>query len=586
MENSVISQGRTLVRQRERQPTPTSGFRIPEWTSLVLPMFITIVILIPIGILAVEIFTPTVDLWRRMWNTFLPRVLWNTLRLVAGVGFGTFAIGTLFAWLVTAFEFPGRRYFDHLLLLPLAIPGFIIGFIYVATFEFAGPVQTTLRGWFGWENGDYWFPNITSSLGLIFVLTLVLYPYVYILARAAFREQAASTFEAAHMMGYSRAQTFFKLVLPMARPQIAAGTLLAMMEAMTDYGTVSFFGYPTLSERVVVIWNTEYDVTKAAELSMLMVFIALGMIFLERTLRGRAKYYQQGARGRRPKRMVLRGWRKWGATLACVGLLLFAFALPAGQLLNWAADEIQTPTVGMWQETFTEYTMNSVLLAGSAAGIATLLALLVAYGVRASSTHGNRRLPRLLSRLVTLGYAMPGAVIAAGVLVFVNPIDAGVTEFATRYLGYNAPGYLLTGTITAVVYAYIVRFMSIGFNSVESSMEKVTPNMEGAARMMGAGNWRVLRRIHMPLVGTGMAAGAIIIFVDVMKELPATLLLRPFGMDTLALWTYFLSNEAWWDAAAIPALTIVLVGLIPVFILMRVGDNQVDDVPGYTTQQG
>jgi iron(III) transport system permease protein len=511
-----------------------------------------------------------------MWSTFLPRVLWNTLRLVIGVGVGTFLVGTLFAWLVTAFEFPGRRWFDHMLLLPLAIPGFIIGFIYVAALEFAGPVQTFFRDTFGLGRGDYWFPDITAPSGLIFVLTLVLYPYVYILARAAFREQAASTFEAAQVMGYSRAASFFKLVLPLARPQIAAGTILAMMEAMTDYGTVSFFGYPTLSERVVVIWNTEYDLSKAAELSMLMVFVALGMIILERTLRGRAKYYQQGGRGRRPRRMMLAGWKKWGATLACAILLFASFFFPAAQLVSWAAAEIQSPTVGLWQETFTEYTLNSVILSGSAALIATALALIIAYGVRKTSTTGQRFIPRMLSKLVTLGYAMPGAVIAAGVLVFVNPLDGPLTDFATNNLGWASPGYVLTGTITALVYAYIVRFMSVGFNSVESSMDKVTPNMEGAARTMGAGSWRVMTQIHMPLVGTGMAAGAILIFVDVMKELPATLLLRPFGMDTLALWTYFLSSEAWWEAASIPALTIVVVGLIPVFILMRVGDNEVD----------
>ena len=586
MENYIKGGQSRPIPSEQRESRPLFGFQRPAWVSLIMPMLITFAILLPIGILAAEILTPSLDLWARMWNTFLPRVLWNTLRLVVGVGVGTFVLGTFFAWLVTAYEFPGRRVFEHALLLPLAIPGFIIGFIYVATFEFAGPVQSTFRDWTGLEAGQYWFPSISSPGGLIFVLTLVLYPYVYILARAAFREQAASTFEAARMMGYGSWATFFKLVLPLARPQIAAGTLLAMMEAMTDYGTVSFFGYPTLSERIVVIWNTEFDVAQAAELSMLMVFIALIMIFLERTLRGQARFYQQGGRGRRPKRRLLRGWRGMSAVTACSALLFFAFALPAGQLVRWAADEVQSPTVGLWQETFTEYTMNSVILAGSAAAIATLLALLMAYGTRSSSSHGNRRLPRFLSRLVTVGYAMPGAVIAAGVLIFVNPIDGAVTDFADKYLGYGAPGYLLTGTITALVYAYVVRFMSVGFGSVESSMEKVTPNMEGAARTMGAGSWRVLRRIHLPLVGTGMAAGAILVFVDVMKELPATLLLRPFGMDTLALWTYFLSQEAWWEAAAIPALTIVVVGLIPVFILMRVGDNTVDDFDGYTAQQG
>ncbi|MEO0562284.1 MAG: iron ABC transporter permease, partial [Chloroflexota bacterium] len=382
-----------------------------------------------------------------MWNTFLPRTLWNTLRLVLGVGLGTFLIGTGSAWLVTMYEFPGRRFFDHLLLLPLAVPGFIMGFIYVATFEYAGPVQSSLRDTFGWGRGDYWFPDITAPLGLILVLTLVLYPYVYILARAAFREQAASTFEAARVLGYSRTRTFFKLVLPMARPQIAAGTILAMMEAMTDYGTVSFFGYPTLSERVVVLWQQQFDMGPATELAMLMVFIAVALIVLERYLRGKARYYQAGARGRRPHREVLSGFKAATATGLCLVLLGFAFVLPAGQLIAWAVEEVNSPTVGMWQETFGEYTWNSIRLAGSAAFIATVLALLIAYGVREVSTSSReRKIPRLLTRLVTLGYAMPGAVIAAGVLVLVNPIDGGVTSFAERYVGWDNPAYILTGT--------------------------------------------------------------------------------------------------------------------------------------------
>jgi iron(III) transport system permease protein len=539
---------------------------------LVIPLLITIVVLIPIGVLVAEILNPTTELWQRMWDTFLPRVLLNTLILVVGVGVGTFFIGTSFAWLVTAYDFPGRRWFEHLLLLPLAIPGFIMGFVFVSTFEFAGPVQTQLRDWFGRDG--YWFPNISSPGGLILVLTLVLYPYVYILARAAFREQAATTFEAAQVMGYNRIQTFFRLVLPLARPSLVAGSILAMMEAMTDYGAVSFFGFPTLSERIVVIWNTEYDSGPATELASMLLFFALAIILLERLLRGKARYYQAGSsRGRRPQRIRFTGIGKWLASGACTLLIGVAFVLPATQLIFWAIDEIESPSVGMWQQVYGEYIGNSVSLAGVAAGITVLLALLIAYGVRATAATRKRFVPRFITRFVTLGYAMPGAVIAAGVLIFVSPIDGALTDFAES-LGRTDPSYLLTGTVMALIYAYIVRFMSVGFNSVESSMEKVTPNMEHAARTMGASPWRVLRRIHFPLVSTGMAAGAILIFVDVMKELPATLLLRPFGMNTLALWAYFMSMEGYWEAAAIPALTIVVAGLIPVFILMRVGADK------------
>jgi iron(III) transport system permease protein len=551
---------------------PHLGFR---WLGAVPSLILTLVVLVPIGVLLTAMLTPDGELWARMWRTFLPDVLWNTLRLAVGVGVGTITIGTLAAWAVSAYEFPGRAWFDRLLLLPLAIPGFIMGFVYVALFEFAGPVQTTLRNTFGWSRGDYWFPNIASPAGLILVLTLVLYPYVYILARAAFQEQAASTLEASQVMGYGHWRTFRRVVLPLARPQIAAGALLAIMESMTDYGTVSYFSYPTLSERIVVLWNTSFDVGAAVQLASLTVLVALLLIFTERTLRGRSRFYQQGGRGRRPKRHTLRGPAKWSITAAMTVLLGMAFILPVTQLITWSIFELRDPTVSLFSESFITYSRNSLLLATSAAIVVMIVGLMIAYGTR-TATAGHAQRPRWLARLVTVGYAMPGAVIAAGVLTVVNPIDGAVTNFAADFLGFASPGYLLTGTIIALTYAYTVRFMAVGFNSVDASIEKVKPSMEEAARMMGAKSERVLRRVHLPMVRTGMIAGAILVFVDVMKELPATLLLRPFGMDTLALRTYFLSVEGWHESAAIPALAILMAGLIPVFILMRVGDRHVD----------
>lgn len=563
-----------LPRVRREETTLNINWRrlIPG-AGGVLSLTLTLAILIPIGVLVAEILTPDIALWERMWRTFLPDVLWNTLRLAIGVGVGTLAIGTASAWLVTAYDFPGRAWFDRLLLLPLAIPGFIMGFVYVTMFEYAGPVQTWLRNTFGWERGEYFFPNISSPGGLILVLTLVLFPYVYILARAAFQEQAARTLEAARVMGFGGWRVFWRVALPMARPQIAAGGLLVIMETMTDYGTVSYFGYPTLSERIVVLWNTTFDVGAATQLATMLVVVAVLLIVMERRLRGRGRFYQQGGRGQRPRRQVLTGRKKWLATAALSGLLGVAFVLPVGQLIVWGINELQNPTVNLLSESMIGYTRNSLVLAGLAALVVMVLALLIAYGTRTSVT-GKEQRPRWMARLVTIGYAMPGAVIAAGVLTVVNPIDGKVTDFAANNLGWSAPAYLLTGTVLALLYAYVVRFMAVGFNSVDASIEKIKPSMEGAARTMGAGTWRVLRRVHFPLVRAGMVAGAILVFVDVMKELPATLLLRPFGMDTLALRTYFLSMEGWHESAAIPALMILVVGLIPVLILMRVGDSK------------
>ncbi|HRF99185.1 MAG TPA: ABC transporter permease subunit, partial [Aggregatilineales bacterium] len=262
---------------------------VPRWKSLILPLLIALLIVLPLGGLVIRIFTPTVELWEKLWATTLPTMLMNTFVLMAGVGVGTFILGVGFAWLVTAYQFTGRVWFERLLLLPMALPAYVMGFVFMATFDYAGPVYTQWRAWFG---KDAWFPEVRSAFGAIFVLTLVLYPYVYLLARAAFREQAASTVEAARMMGYTRTRAFFRLILPLARPSIVAGVVLAMMEAMTDYGTVRFFGYSTLSEGIVRVWEFRYDRQTATELAALLFFVALVMIGLERLLRGRARYYQ------------------------------------------------------------------------------------------------------------------------------------------------------------------------------------------------------------------------------------------------------------------------------------------------------
>lgn len=541
--------------------------RLWRWIRFLFLWSLTLFILAPIGLLTIEIFSPDVELWQRIWGTFLPAALENTLRLAVGTAIGTFLLGTFFAWLITMYEFPGRRVFDRLLLLPLAIPGFIMGFVYVTIFEFAGPVQTQLRVWFEWERGDYWFPQIASPEGLILVLTLVLYPYVYLLARAAFQELSGTTLEAARVLGLGHWGIFWRVALPLARPNIAAGVLLVVMESMTDYGTVSYFGYPTLSERIIVVWNTSFDAATATELATLLVVIALILMVMERTLRGQAKFYQQGGFGARPQRIKLHGLTQWFATLACLLLLLVAFILPVAQLVDWASSEWQTPTVNLSYEALEEYTRNSLRLASISALVVMSIALLISYGNRMRVAARGPRFAWLV-RLITIGYAMPGAVIATGVLAIVNPIDGDLTLYAEENLGWDSYAYVLTGTIAALVYAYVVRFMAVGFNSVDASLEKIKPNMEGAARTLGAGEVRILWRVHLPMVRVGLLTGAILVFVDVMKELPATLLLRPFGMDTLALRAHFLSVEGWHRAAAIPSLMILAVGLIPVFLLM------------------
>lgn len=542
------------------------------WVSQLPILILTIIMLYPLALLLLELLSLDIPLWQRLWSTILPRTLWNTLRLVVGVTLGTLVLGVGSAWLVTAYEFPGRSWFDRLLMLPLAIPGFIMGFVYVTIFEFAGPIQSFLRNQFGWSKGDYWFPNIATPTGLILVLTLVLYPYVYILARSAFREQAANTLEAANVLGYDGWRAFWRIALPLARPQIAVGALLVTMESLTDYGTVSFFGYPTLSERIIVLWNTSFDSAAATELAGIMVILALGLLMGERLLRRQARFYQQGSYGRRMARKSLAGGRRWLASLTCFLILGAAFIMPVTQLSIWAIRRMREPTIIIISKPFLEFTRNTLMLGLTGAVITVIIALIIAYSNRQDSVETAER-PRWLSRLVTIGYAMPGAVIAIGVLTVVNPIDGAVTDFAEAW-GWRGSGYLLTGTIAALVYGYSVRFMVLGFESISASVDKVKPSMEAAARTLGAGSGRIFRQIHIPLVRTGIGAGAILVFVDIMKELPITVLLKPFGMETLAVHAHLISKEGFHESAAIPALLILISGLIPVLLLMQIGENR------------
>lgn len=544
------------------RPAVARRFWPRHWGVWALILTLTVPVLVPLVVVALEIATPTPAIWSHIWATVLPTMLRNTLLLLLGVGGGTFLLGTGLAWLVTAYRFPGRGLFDWMLLLPMAMPGYILAFVFVATFDFVGPVQSALRARFGVE---VWFPNIYTPVSAILVLSLVLYPYVYLLARAAFREQSATTFDAARAMGYSRTRTFFRLVLPLARPSIAAGVTLALMETLTDFATVRFFNVPTLSEGVFRIWEGMMNRQAAMELASLLFFAALIVILVERGLRGRARFYQTGGRSRRPDPVRLRGLRCWLATGVCGGVLLVAFVLPTLQLTFWTLDEIRKAGAGgTLNVAFRQYVGTTFMLAAVAALVAVAWSFLLAHAVRLR----DGRMARVTVRLATLGYAMPGAVVGVGVLLTLTTLDRTINGLAFAGWGITT-GLLLTGSLIGLIYAYVVRFMAVSYNSVEASLDKVTPSMTMAARCLGARPARLLWRIHLPLVSTGIITSATLVFVDVMKELPATLLLRPFGMDTLSIWAYLLASEGFWEAAAVPSLTILAVGVIPVLFLMR-----------------
>jgi iron(III) transport system permease protein len=514
----------------------------------------------PVLVVAAALITPTGDVWRHLWDTVLPLMLANTFLLLVGVGVGTLVLGAGLAWLVTAYEFPGRSAFEWLLLLPMAIPAYVIGFVYMATFDAAGPVQSLLRAWAG---SAVWFPEIRSPGGAIMVMTLVLYPYVYMLARAGFRGLSASSLETARVLGYGPARFFFRVAFPLSRPAIAAGVILALMEAMADFATVRFFNFPTLADGVVRVWHGLMDLRVAGELAGLLAIFALVAILVERSLRRRSRYHEAGGRSPGIPRMRLAGGSKWALTALCALVVGAAFAIPVGQLAGWAVQEVARLPTGAGRVYF-ELAVNSLVLSGLAAAVAAALALILASGVRLA---GNRA-ARMFAIVATTGYAIPGVVFAVGVLLTLAPLDHALNRVLENWTGVTV-GLVLTGSLVGLTYGYVARFLAVGYHSTDAALEKIRPNVTLAARVLGAGHWSLLARIHLPLAVPGLIAGAALVFVDVMKELPITVMLRPFGYDTLATWVWQMAAESLWTGAALPALAIVAVGLLPVVFLTR-----------------
>jgi iron(III) transport system permease protein len=513
---------------------------------------------LPLLAVLASLGTPAVDVWAHLWRTQLLELILNTLLLTAGVGASTLVLGTALAWLVTAYRFPGRAAFEWMLVLPLALPAYVIGFACLGLFDYAGPVQSALRRWSG---GAARLPDLRSGWGVTLMMTLVFYPYVYLLARAAFREQGLAALETARSLGRSRRRAFFEVVLPMARPSLVAGASLAMMEALADFGTVSLFAYRTLTEAVFRVWNGMFERVAATQLASLLLGVAFGLLLLERALRGRRRFTQGRRRGLGIVATPLRGWRAVAAPCACAAVLAFAFALPVGQLLVWAGDRLGTSRV---TADFPHLLGSTFLLAGGAGVSTCALALVLAYAVRLHPSP----LVRLAAQFASMGYALPGAVIAVGVLAPVAALDRGLSLVAERALGHPL-GLLLTGSAAAVSFAYVVRFLAVGFQTVDASLVKIPARLDEAARSLGVKAGGTLRRVHLPILRGGLLTAALLVWVETMKELPATLLLRPLGLKTLAVEVWERTSESMWADAALPALAIVLVGLVPLFLASR-----------------
>ncbi len=534
-------------------------------SSLSLPIFsfaLAVLVALPVLAVGANLFAGgTGETWGHLMATVLPEYVANSVWLCLGVGIGVASMGTGAAWLVALNDFPGRRIAEWALLLPMAMPAYVLAYTYTDFLQFVGPLQTGLRESFGWQKGDYWFPEVRSLGGAIVLFSCVLYPYVYLLVRTAFLERAGGMIDAARALGLNPWQGFWRVSIPLARPAIAAGMALALMETLADYGTVAYFAVQTFTTGIYRAWFSLGDRIAAAQLAAaLLGFVAL-LILLERVSRGHARYHDSSGR-RRATRQVLVGRYALLAQIGCAIPVVIGFVLPALLLLRLAMGDAGEEGAG-FAGRFLVLARNSLTLAALAAGLAALAALLLGFAARDA-----HKLPKLASRIVGLGYAVPGSVIAVGVLIPVTRLDHWLAGLWQQMTGAN-PGLILTGGIAALVYAYLARFLAIALQAVEAGLARITPSMEAAARSLGSSQSETLRRVHLPLLRGSLLTAALLVFVDVMKELPATLVMRPFNFDTLATQTYTLAADERLAEASTAALAIVAVGLLPIILLAR-----------------
>lgn len=524
---------------------PFEGWRVTAY------LFATL-LLVPLGVIFSAFFTPETATWQHLLNYVLGDLVVNTLVLCLGVGAGVTVIGVSLAWLTAVCDFPGRRFFSWALVLPLAVPAYVSGFVLVGLFDFSGPLQQFL--------GPTWkLPRVRSADGLIAVMTLALYPYVYLLARNAFLTQGKRALEVAQSLGRSELSGFFSVSLPLARPWIVGGVMLALMETLADFGTVAVFNYDTFTTAIYKTWFSMFSLTAAAQLASLLTLAVFLMLFFEYRSRVKIKHHAPGKLHSNPERIRLsRGWG-WLA-FAFAGLIwLVGFLLPVSQLLIWAGDYLSTDlNANYWG-----YLSHSLLLGLLAAILITACALLLAYAKR---KHDDGPM-RLAVQLSTLGYALPGAVIAVGIFIPVVWLDNQWRAFLNLFS--YVPSTVLQGTLFIMLIAYLIRFFTIAFNPVDSAMQRITRGIDDASRSLGVSGLTMLRKIHVPVLRGGLFSASLLIFVEVMKEMPITLMTRPFGWDTLSVRIFEMTSEGQWEQAALPAVALIFAGLIPIIFLTR-----------------
>lgn len=535
-----------------------NGSRRPANALDAAALVLGLLLAIPIASVCVSIFAGPSPTFIHLAETVLSEYVLNTLAIVALVIIGVLIIGVPVAWLTSCCEFPGRRLLEAALILPLAAPAYVLAYAYAGFLSAYGPVQETLRSLTGWETGDYWFPDVRSLPGAALMLTLVLYPYVYLLARARFLTESATAREAARLLGRGPWASFLEVSLPLARPAIVAGATLAAMEAFADYGTVAYFGVPAFTTGIYNAWFSFQDPRAAAQLASILIgFVALALL-LERFARGKARFHETGRRDMRPPRFHLRGMKSLGAIAGCALPPLLGFVVPALVLI-----ELLIESGGPTRD-FDRHLINSLTLAGVAAIVVTSGALLLGYARK----ERPKALAGKAALFASLGYAVPGSVVAVGVLTPFAAFDNTLSALSERLFG--APtGLVLTGGVAALIFAYLVLYLAVALQSVGSGLERVTPSISAAARLLARGPFDALKRVHLPLITPSVLTAALLVFVDVMKELPATLMLRPFNFDTLAIAANNYASDERLSWAAAPSLAIVAAGIIPCILLIR-----------------
>ncbi len=530
-------------------------------------LVIAILIGLPLASVLYLAFFPDENIWPHLMATVLPRYLENTAILMVGVGLLTFAIGTGAAWLMVMYDFPGKRWLSWALLLPFAVPAYVVAYVYTDLLEYAGPVQMALRNLFSWDSAqDYWFPEIRSMGGAILMMSLALYPYVYMLARAAFLEQSVALYQTARSLGTSPLGYFFRVSLPIARPAIAVGLALVLMETLNDFGTVDYFAVQTLTAGLYDTWLNMSNLGGAAQIASLMVAIVVILITLERYSRRRQKQFQSRTASEPIAPQKLSGARAALATTAAASPFVLGFLIPFLVLTHYAFNYFSVS----WNADFIRHAFNSFSLSAGAAFITLVLGIVLAYSKRLN----RNALTSSMIRVASLGYAVPGAVLAVGIIIPFAALDNAVDSLMRARFDHST-GLILSGTAFAILFAYCVRFLAVASGSVESSLEKVTFNMDMASRSLGQSTLHTLLYVHLPIIRRGALTAMLVVFVDCMKELPATLILRPFNFETLATQVYQFASDELLEQSALSALVIVLVGIIPVMLLDRsIGKNK------------